>query len=71
MQAKKLTTQAAILRQGKLIAIGTPVALKAATGDVNASMDQVFAHYTGMDSDENGAYLETAAMRRATHKLGR
>ena len=70
-EAEHSCTQAAILRQGKLMAIGTPAALKAATGDVNASMDDVFVHYTGKTTDENGAYLETAAMRRATHKLGR
>ena len=71
---KASCTQAAILRQGRLTAIGTLGALKAATGNPGASMDQVFTYYTGDTVDtveENGAYLETAAMRRATRKLGR
>jgi len=70
-EAEHSCTQAAILRQGKLIAMGTPAALKLATGNANASMDDVFTYYTGTSSEEIGAYMETAAMRRATHKLGR
>lgn len=70
-EAEHSCTQAAILRQGQLIALGTPAALKAATGNPNASMDEVFAYYTGNTPEESGAYLETAIMRRATHKLGR
>ena len=73
-EAEHSCTQAAILRQGRLTAIGTLGALKAATGNPGASMDQVFTYYTGDTVDtveENSAYLETAAMRRATRKLGR
>ena len=70
-EAEQLCTQAAILRRGKLMAIGTPAVLKTATGDSAATMDEVFAHYTGSDQEEDGAYSETASMRRATHKLGR
>ena len=70
-EAEDSCTQAAILRQGQLIAVGTPAALKAATGNPGASMDDVFSYYTGDTVEENGAYLETAAMRRATRKLGR
>jgi ABC-2 type transport system ATP-binding protein len=70
-EAEHSCTQAAILGQGKLIAMGTPAALKLASGNANASMDDVFSYYTGNSTEENGAYLETASMRRATHKLGR
>ncbi|MBI1424793.1 MAG: ATP-binding cassette domain-containing protein [Gammaproteobacteria bacterium] len=70
-EAEHSCTQAAILRQGKLIAIGTPATLKLATGNPDASMDDVFTHFTGTSAEENGAYLKTASMRRAAHKLGR
>ena len=70
-EAEHSCTQAAILRQGVMIAMGTPAELKAASGNANASLDEVFTFFTGNSAEENGAYMETAAMRRATTKLGR
>lgn len=68
-EAEHLCTRAAIMRRGKMMAVGTLGALKAAIGG-GATLDDVFMHYTGDTSEEKGAYLETAAMRRATQKLG-
>ena len=57
------------MRKGKLMVVGTPDELKQAVRG-NATLDDVFAHYTGDSAEEENAYLETAAMRRTTHKLG-
>jgi ABC-2 type transport system ATP-binding protein len=68
-EAEHLCTRAAIMRRGKVMAVDTVQALKAAVGG-GATLDEVFAHYTGSAPEEEGAYIETAAMRRATRKLG-
>jgi len=68
-EAEHLCTQAAILRRGKLMAVGTLDALKGEIGG-GATLDDVFMRYTGDAAEEEGAYVETAVMRRATRKLG-
>lgn len=68
-EAEKLCTRAAILQRGKMMALGSLEALKATLGG-GATMDDVFVHYTGGVQEEEGAYLETAAMRRSARKLG-
>lgn len=68
-EAQHLCTKAAIMRKGKLIVVGTPDELKQAIGG-NATLDDVFVHYTGNSAEEENAYLETAAMRRTARKLG-
>jgi len=68
-EAQQLCTKAAIMRKGKLIVVGTTDELKQAIGG-NATLDDVFVHYTGDSAEEENAYLETAAMRRTTRKLG-
>lgn len=67
-EAEHLCTRAAIMRRGKMMAVGTVDALKAAVGG-GATLDDVFVHYTGDTAEEAGAYDETAAMRRAARKL--
>jgi ABC-2 type transport system ATP-binding protein len=67
-EAEHLCTRAAIMRRGKIMAEGTLDALKAAIGVT--TLDEVFAYYTSDAQEEEGAYIETAAMRRASRKLG-
>jgi ABC-2 type transport system ATP-binding protein len=67
-EAEHLCTRAAIMRRGKMMAVGAVDALKAAVGG-GATLDDVFVHYTGDAAEEEGAYIETAAMRRAARKL--
>jgi ABC-2 type transport system ATP-binding protein len=68
-EAEHLCTRAAILHKGKIMADGTLDALKGEIGG-GASLDDVFMRYTGGAAEEEGAYVETATMRRATRKLG-
>jgi len=68
-EAESLCTRAAIMRRGEITAIGTLHQLKASVGQ-EASLDEVFAHYTGTGMDEDSAYADTAATRRAARRLG-
>jgi ABC-2 type transport system ATP-binding protein len=52
-----------------MTAIGTPAALKQALGDADATLDDVFAHYTGSTLQEGGTYRETVRSRRTARRL--
>jgi ABC-2 type transport system ATP-binding protein len=47
-EADSLCNRVAIMNRGKVIATGSPTDLKAALG-TNATLDDVFIHYTGDD----------------------
>jgi len=68
-EAEELCERIAIMHQGRIVALGTPAELKAAVGD-EASMDDVFVHFTGGAVDEGGTYREAARTRRTAHRLG-
>lgn len=72
-EADVLCDRIAILYQGQQVAIGTPATLKAAIHRPDASMDDVFIHYTGeylATEDTTGGYGETSTTRRAAQRLG-
>jgi ABC-2 type transport system ATP-binding protein len=48
-EADKLCDRIAIVDHGKLAALDTPAALKAATPGTNVTLDDVFVHFTGRD----------------------
>jgi ABC-2 type transport system ATP-binding protein len=52
----------------KLVALGRPAALKAALGP-DATLDDVFIHYTGGSIAERGDYKDAARARRTAHRL--
>ena len=52
-EADALCDALAILHLGKIAAIGKPAELKAALGDA-ATLDDVFAHYSGASIEEGG-----------------
>jgi ABC-2 type transport system ATP-binding protein len=61
----------AILHRGRIVAEGTPEALKAAVGRPGASLDDVFAAATGASLDEaEGRYRELRQLRRRARRLG-
>jgi ABC-2 type transport system ATP-binding protein len=68
-EAEHLCSRAAVLHRGKMMALGSLAELKGTLGG-GATMDDVFVHYTGGVQEEEAAYGETAAMRRAARKLG-
>lgn len=59
----------AILHQGKLAACGAPTQLKASVGE-QATMTDVFAHYSGSDFEETGGYRNAKQTRMTAKRLG-
>jgi ABC-2 type transport system ATP-binding protein len=68
-EADELCNRVAFMHNGKMTAIGTPAALKQALGDADATLDDVFAHYTGSTLQEGGTYRETVRSRRTARRL--
>jgi ABC-2 type transport system ATP-binding protein len=48
-EADRLSTRVAILHQGRIVATGTPAALKAAVGDDGVTLEDVFLQLTGSE----------------------
>ncbi len=69
-EADHLCDRVAFMHLGKVTAIGTPSSLKASIGGDGATLDDVFAHYTGGTLMEGDTYRETARTRRTTRRLG-
>ncbi len=68
-EADELCDRVAIMHMGLVAAIGTPIALKAQIGP-GASLDDVFAHYTGADIDSGGTFRDVARTRRTASRVG-
>lgn len=69
-EADELCGRLAIMHLGKVAAIGTPAQLKASLDSGNATLDDVFAHYTGNALESGGNYREVSRTRRAAHRVG-
>ena len=61
-EADKLCDRVAIVDHGKLVVLDSPEALKASIPGENATLDDVFVHYTGRDLRD--ALQEPAAVDR-------
>ena len=68
-EAETLCDQLAILHSGRINIVGKPSELCAELG-VNATMDDVFAHYAGGLINEAGSYKEIGQTRLTAHSLG-
>jgi len=68
-EADELCDQLAIMHLGKVAAIGRPANLKAGIGP-DATLDDVFVHYSGGTIQEEGNYRDVRATRRAVSRLG-
>ncbi|HUH91805.1 MAG TPA: ATP-binding cassette domain-containing protein, partial [Casimicrobiaceae bacterium] len=68
-EVEKLCDRVAILRRGKLVALGTLPELRANAGEAARSLDEMFAFYTE-DIETTGGYRETARTRRNIRRLG-
>jgi ABC-2 type transport system ATP-binding protein len=68
-EAEVLCDRVAVMHRGVIAAIGTPVELKARVGP-DASLDDVFRHFTGADIDEGGRFRDVARTRRTASRLG-
>ncbi|MEN6357305.1 MAG: ATP-binding cassette domain-containing protein [Armatimonadota bacterium] len=69
-EADKLCSNVAIMHGGKVAAVGSPAELKEKIGRKNATMDQVFIHYTGSKLESGGSFREVSRTRRTARRLG-
>ena len=69
LEADDLCETIAFMHQGKIAAIGSPAALKAAIGP-QASLGDVFIRYTGAEISEGGDLRDVARTRRTSQRLG-
>jgi ABC-2 type transport system ATP-binding protein len=69
-EADSLCDHIAIMHLGKVAAIGTPEELKKSSGIEDATLDEVFIHYTGDTLDTGGGYRDAARTRRTARRLG-
>jgi ABC-2 type transport system ATP-binding protein len=69
-EADQLCSRVAIMHLGKVAAIGTPAQLKASLGKNDATLDDVFVHYTGYALESGGSYREVSRTRRVVQRVG-
>lgn len=71
-EADDLCDRLAILYHGQQVAMGTPAQLKAAIKHPDATLDDVFIHYTDnhLTSEGEGNYRDTSTTRRTAQRLG-
>jgi ABC-2 type transport system ATP-binding protein len=69
-EADSLCNRVAVMHKGNVAAIGTPDELKASIDIPDATLDDVFAHYTGDLLETGGSYRDTSRTRRAARRLG-
>jgi ABC-2 type transport system ATP-binding protein len=69
-EADSLCSRVAIMHHGQLAALGTPAELKASIGVADATLDDVFIHFTGDVLESGGSYRETSRTRRTAKRLG-
>ncbi|HSN31367.1 MAG TPA: ABC transporter ATP-binding protein, partial [Ideonella sp.] len=68
-EAEALCSRVGILRDGRLVASGSLGELQAAAGLPAATLESLFARYTGQTPEGEGGYDATAAARRTSQRL--
>jgi len=68
-EADELCDELAILHRGKMATVGNPAKLKESIGP-DATLDDVFAHYSGGSIQEGGTYRDVRQARRSASRLG-
>ena len=68
-EADELCDRTAIMNRGKLVALDTPAALKAAVGVHEATLEDAFAHFTGASLESGGTYRDVRSVRRTAGRL--
>ncbi len=69
-EADNLCQRVAIMHRGQVVVTGSPTDLKASLAKDNASLDDVFIHYTGDQLNSGVSYRETSRTRRTAQRLG-
>jgi ABC-2 type transport system ATP-binding protein len=68
-EAEALCRRIAVMHKGALVAVDTPQSLKARLGP-DASLDDVFAHFTGGSPEGDGRYADISSTRSTAGRLG-
>ena len=58
------------MHKGKVVALARRAELKASIGKADATLDDVFIHYTGSNLESGGNYRETQKNARSARRLG-
>jgi ABC-2 type transport system ATP-binding protein len=58
------------MNKGRIAALGPPPELKGSIGKPDASLDDVFAYYTGNPLESGGDIRDAARARRTARRLG-
>ncbi|NPV70128.1 MAG: ATP-binding cassette domain-containing protein [Firmicutes bacterium] len=69
-EADNICDRVAIMHHGQVAALGSPAELKSGIGIPDATLDDVFTHYTGDTLESGGNYRETLRVRRTARRLG-
>lgn len=67
-EAEELCDRVAVMHRGVVVAAGSPAELKARVGP-DATMDDVFVHFSGATIDSGGTYREVVRSRRTFRRL--
>ncbi|MGA8302722.1 MAG: ATP-binding cassette domain-containing protein [Thermoplasmata archaeon] len=68
-EAEHLCERVGVLHRGRLVACGTPSALKASLDRSEATLEDVFAHYAGEEIELVGGYRDAGRTRRVAVRL--
>jgi len=70
-EADSICTRVALMSRGNLAAIGSPEELKASIGKANATLEDVFIHYTADTLTDSGSSFRSVRIeRKTTRRLG-
>jgi ABC-2 type transport system ATP-binding protein len=67
-EADQCCSRVAIMHLGKMTAVGTPAQLKESVGK-GATLDDVFAYYSGYEIESGGSYREVSRTRRVARRV--
>ncbi len=68
-EADRLCERIAVMHRGRIVALGTPAALKASLGSPTATLQDVFLHFAGEEVELSGGYREAGRTRRVAVRL--
>jgi ABC-2 type transport system ATP-binding protein len=69
-EADYLCSRVSIMHAGQVAVTGTPADLKISIGTPDATLDDVFVHYTGDLLESGGGFREASRTRRTARRLG-
>ncbi len=69
-EAEALCSRFAIMSKGRIVASGTAEQLRSQMGNMEATMDEVFAHYVGQVENQEGEMKSVFRSRKTAKRLG-